>query len=90
MKITQVEYNVETGEQIVKEVELTNEQVLEMEQQQKVSQINERLQAIRQELQAMDYKTSKHADGEYTDEEWAKVVDTRKALRQEMRELELE
>ncbi len=38
----------------------------------------------------MDYKTSKRADGEYTDEEWAKIVEIRKALRLELNKLEEE
>ena len=36
----------------------------------------------------MDYKTSKYADGEYTNEEWAKIVAERKAIRERIRELE--
>jgi hypothetical protein len=90
MKITTTEVNVATGEVIVKEVELTPQQEAEMLEQQRVSEIQNRMSEILAELQSMDYKTSKHADGEYTDAQWKKIVDVRKALREEYRALEAE
>lgn len=43
---------------------------------------------LKQQLAEMDYKTSKYADGEYTEEEWAVIVAERKAIRERIRELE--
>lgn len=48
----------------------------------------ERIAELHQLLAEADYWTSKHADGEYTDEEWAEKVAIRKAWREELRELE--
>lgn len=48
----------------------------------------EKMNALKQQLADMDYKTSKYADGEYTQEEWAKIVTERKAIREKIRELE--
>lgn len=39
-------------------------------------------------LDEADYWTSKRADGEYTEEEWAEKVAIRKAWREELRSLE--
>ena len=50
----------------------------------KQNQMNE----LKQQLADMDYKTSKYVDGEYTQEEWAKIVAERKAIRERIRELE--
>lgn len=88
MKSTIIEFNVSTGEEIVKEIELTEEQVLEMEHQQLISQANHRIQEIKTELQGMDYMTSKIIDGDYTDEEVANIKATRTALRDEINLLE--
>lgn len=53
---------------------------------------HEKTQARIAELKALlsskDYWTSKRADGEYTDEEWAEKVAIRKAWRTEINELE--
>lgn len=46
------------------------------------------MDALKQQLGSMDYKTSKYADGEYTDEEWQVIVAERKAIREKIRELE--
>lgn len=43
---------------------------------------------LKTKLIEWDYKTSKHADGEYTDEEWAAIVAQRKAWRARINELE--
>ena len=43
---------------------------------------------LKQQLADMGYKTSKYADGEYTDEEWQAIVAERKAIREKIRELE--
>lgn len=48
----------------------------------------ERIQELHKLLADHDYWTSKYADGEYTDEEWAERVAQRKAWRNELRELE--
>ena len=48
----------------------------------------EEMNTLKQQLADMDYKTSKYADGEYTQEEWAKIVTERKAIRERIRELE--
>ena len=44
--------------------------------------------ALKQQLFAMDYKTSKRLDGEYTDEEWAEISKERAGIRKQIRELE--
>ena len=43
---------------------------------------------LKQQLNDMDYKTSKYTDGEYTEEEWQEIVTERKAIRVRVRELE--
>lgn len=43
---------------------------------------------LKTKLAEWEYKTSKHADGEYTDEEWAAIVAQRKAWRRRINELE--
>ena len=48
----------------------------------------EEMKTLKEQLADMDYKTSKYADGEYTQEEWAKIVTERKAIRERVRELE--
>ena len=48
----------------------------------------ERIFELHTLLSNADYWTSKYADGEYTDEEWAEKVAIRKAWREELRELE--
>ena len=48
----------------------------------------EEMYSLKNQLADMDYKTSKYADGEYTQEEWAKIVTERKAIRERIRELE--
>ena len=54
----------------------------------KSKQAQERIAELKQMLEDADYWTSKHADGEYTDEEWAEKVAIRKAWRVEINELE--
>ena len=48
----------------------------------------EEMNTLKQQLAGMDYKTSKYADGEYTQEEWQVIVAERKAIRERIRELE--
>lgn len=48
-----------------------------------------RIAELKRLLNSKDYWTSKRADGEYTDEEWAEKVAIRKAWRAEINELEL-
>lgn len=49
-----------------------------------------RIEELKQLLVSWDYKTSKYADGEYTNEEWSKIVAQRKAWREEINRLEAE
>lgn len=49
-----------------------------------------RYNALIQLLNKYEYWTSKHVDGEYTEEEWAEKVAMRKAWREEVRQLETE
>ena len=88
MKITTVEYNVATGEEIVKEIELTEEEVAQQEQQAKVSQINQRMQEIVQELNSTDWKTVKYMELGQFDEEYEEHIAHRQALRDEYNALE--
>ena len=44
---------------------------------------------LKANLAEWDYKTSKYADGEYTEEEWSQIVAQRKAWRNRINELEL-
>jgi len=46
-----------------------------------------KMSVLKQSLVAMDYKTSKYADGEYTQEEWTTIVAQRKAIRAQIRQL---
>ena len=85
MKITQIEVNIETGEEIVKEVELSQAEVAEMEKQQKVSQIQQRMGEIKQELAQGDWKTVKCLELGLVDEEH---LAKRAKLRQEFNDLE--
>lgn len=39
-------------------------------------------------LESIDYKTSKYVDGEYTNDEWVKIVEQRRSIRARIRELE--
>jgi hypothetical protein len=48
------------------------------------------LNKLKSQLSALDYKTSKYADGDYTAEQWAAVVNERKAVREQIRQLENE
>ena len=43
---------------------------------------------LKYRLNAMDYKTSKHADGEYTAAEWSAIVTERQTIRAAIRQLE--
>lgn len=47
------------------------------------------IKQLKAKLCEWDYKTSKHADGEYTDEEWNAIVVQRKAWRVRINELQL-
>ena len=63
----------------------TNE---EIEENKKIVNPQERIAELKAKLASWDYKTSKHADGDYTDEEWAEIVAQRKAWRDEINSLE--
>jgi len=52
------------------------------------AQARKQIDALKARLAAMDYKTSKYADGEYTQGEWAAIVAERKAMRQQIGVLE--
>lgn len=90
MKETQIVYNVQTGQQEVIEVELTQAELDEREKQNKVSQINQRMSEIKQELNASDWKSIKRLEGSLSDEDWQVHIDTRAKLREEYNLLELE
>lgn len=45
------------------------------------------INALKRQLQDMDYKGQKYLDGEYTEEEWKEIVEERKAIRERIREL---
>lgn len=42
---------------------------------------------LKRQLVDMDYKGQKYLDGEYTEEEWQKIVEERRAIREKIREL---
>ncbi len=48
----------------------------------------DKIAELKNQLAAMDYKTSKYVDGEYTTEEWAEIVAERNKIRRQIRELE--
>ena len=48
----------------------------------------DKISELKNQLSAMDYKTSKYVDGEYTTEEWAEIVAERNKIRKQIRELE--
>lgn len=48
----------------------------------------DKIAELKNQLSAMDYKTSKYVDGEYTEEEWAVIKSERQAIREQIRELE--
>lgn len=50
--------------------------------------LKERAEELHKLLDEADYWTSKRADGEYTEEEWAEKVAIRKAWREELRGIE--
>ena len=48
----------------------------------------DKISELKNQLAAMDYKTSKYVDGEYTAEELAIIVAERAGIRRQIRELE--
>lgn len=70
------------------EKEVRQYQIVEIPQPTEYKKAQARIAELKQMLADADYWTSKHADGEYTDEEWAKKVAIRKAWRAEINELE--
>ena len=82
-RITVTEYDVTTKQTRTyeKEVEMPNPRISEIEQ---------RLQDIRMELQTTDYKAIKYAEGQYSDGEYDAVKAARAALRAEYNQLEVE
>ena len=82
-KITVTEYDVATKQTrtFEKEVEMPNPRISEIEQ---------RLQDIRMELQTTDYKAIKYAEGQYAEGEYEPVKVARAALRDEYNALEKE
>lgn len=60
------------------------------ERELKQMEIKSRIMELQNLLASWDYKTSKYADGDYTDEEWAEIVAQRKAWREEINILEIE
>ena len=82
-KITVTEYDVATKQTrtFEKEVEMPNPRISEIEQ---------RLQDIRMELQTTDYKAIKYAEGQYADGEYEPIKIARQELRNEYNQLEQE
>jgi uncharacterized protein involved in exopolysaccharide biosynthesis len=81
--ITVTEYDVTTKQTrtFEKEVNMPNP---------RISEIQQRLQDIRMELQVTDYKAIKYAEGQYADGEYDAVKAARAALRAEYNQLEAE
>lgn len=52
------------------------------------AQKQKQIETFKKRLAAMDYKTSKYADGEYTQFEWQAIVNERKTIRQQITALE--
>lgn len=82
-KVTVSEYDVATKQTRTyeKEVDLPNP---------RISEIQQRLQDIRMELAAGDYKAIKYAEGATPEAEYAPVKAAREALRAEYNQLEAE
>ena len=82
-KITVTEYDVATKQTRTyeKEVDMPNP---------RISEIQQRLQDIRMELQTTDYKAIKYAEGQYADGEYDATKAARAALRAEYNQLEAE
>ena len=51
-------------------------------------EIQNKIQSLKDLLTSWDYKTSKNADGEYTEKEWQDIVKQRKDIREQIRNLE--
>ena len=81
--ITVTEYDVTTKQTRTyeKEVDMPNP---------RISEIQQRLQDIRMELQTTDYKAIKYAEGQYSDGEYDATKAARAALRAEYNALEVE
>ena len=77
---------VEGGKLMVKDMEISPER----EKENRAYELNAQIEQLKMQLASWDYKTSKHADGDYTDEEWQAIVAQRKAWREEIRSLEVE
>lgn len=50
--------------------------------------IAEQIAELKQKLSDTDYKALKHMEGYYTDEQWEQIKAERKALREQINELE--
>lgn len=91
--IDQPEHEEIIEEVVVKTREVEKEvrqyQIVEIPQPTEYEKAQARIAELKQMLADADYWTSKRADGEYTDEEWAEKVAIRKAWRAEINELEL-
>lgn len=80
-KVKGLRYDIKTGlmEEYEVEVELPNPRIQEIEQ---------RLQAITQELKEQDYKTLKYIEGDLSEEEFITHKTHKNALREEYNTLE--
>ena len=82
MKGNILSHNVKTKETVISEVEITfADPQIEINRQ--------RMQDILTELRELDYKSIKHIQGHYTDEEWNANVTYCDSLRAEYNVLEL-
>lgn len=77
---------VKNGVLIVKSLMLTPEREREV----RTYELNAQIEQLKMQLASWDYKTSKHADGDYTEAEWQEIVNQRKAWRAEINNLEKE
>lgn len=68
----------------------TAEELAQIEKEKRIASIREQIDVLKNLLASWDYKTSKYADGEYTEEEWTEIITQRKAWREEINRLEAE
>lgn len=91
--IDQPEYEEIIEEVVVKTREVEKQvrqyQIVAIPEPTEYEKAQARIAELKDLLDSKDYWTSKRADGEYTEEEWAEKVAIRKAWRAEINELEL-
>lgn len=68
----------------------TVEEIAQEYRQEKINTVNNRISELKTNLAEWDYKTSKYIDGDYTEQQWAEIVEQRKNWRAEINRLEYE